>query len=314
MYAVIDIGTNTLILLIAKKNGRRGFKVVSDEAVITRLGKGLTDNHFFTPDAMDRTLEVLKHFKSKCEKKKVKKIITVATAACRIAANAKVFTDSVKKDCGLKVDVISGNREAEYVFHAAWHDFQAKKKIIVVDIGGGSTEVITGPLLKKGKAGGPESVLSLQMGSVRFTEHFVNTDPISEDQFNRLLVGTRNFVADELGGFFKDFDPNSYKLVATAGTATTLAAIDRKIKKYSARAIHGKWLKKESLEKIIQILVPLSIKERQRLPGMEPMRADVILAGALILNELMRFFKKKEALISDRGLRYGVLYKNILKM
>jgi exopolyphosphatase/guanosine-5'-triphosphate,3'-diphosphate pyrophosphatase len=312
-YAVIDIGTNTLILLIAKPKGKKEITVLHDEAVITRLGQGLTENHFFHSDAMTRSRKVLADFKKTCDKFKVKKILAVGTAGCRLAANADVFINSVKKECGIKIQVISGDEEAEYAFAAAWHDFGDKnKKLIVVDIGGGSTEIITGPISKKKS---PETVISLHLGSVRLTEQFVRTDPISREEFQRLHVGVKNNLADELDGFYPEtFNPANYSLVASAGTATTLAAIDKKMKSYKPDKIHGASLKKENLESLIQQLASLSVKERQKLPGLEPLRADVILAGALLLNEILAYFQQKQTVISDHGIRYGIFYKKFLKI
>lgn len=311
-HAVIDIGTNTIILLVVKVKGKKVEEVLHDEAIITRLGQALTENHFFLSPAMDRTTATLQKFAETCEKFKVKKIVAVGTAACRIAANASVFINRVKKETGIKIQVISGDQEAEFAFASVWNDFGAKhKKIIVVDIGGGSTEIITGPMPKK--QGLPDNVISLHLGSVRFTEQYITRDPITQEEFARLQLAVKNAIADELDDFYpKDFDPTQYTLVATAGTATTLAAMDKKLTKYSSKKIQGTKLTLDNLEKLIDELAAKSIAERQKMPGLEPLRADVILTGALILRETMTYFKQTETLISDRGLRFGVLAKKIL--
>lgn len=311
-HAVIDIGTNTLILLIGKPKGKK-IEVIHDRAIITRLGQGLTDNHFFTSEAMNRTLKALAEFKKTCDEMKIKKIVAVGTAACRTAANAKVFIDAAKKETGIKVDIIPAEEEAEYVFSAAMADFDQKgRKMIVVDIGGGSTEIITGPASAKKK--GPESIFSLLMGSVRLTEQYVTTDPITQEEFRRLHTAIHNGVCDELEDFYpKNSDFSKHALIATAGTATTLLAIEKKVANYNPKKIHGQSLKKEALEKIINHLASLTVNQRQKLSGLEPLRADVILAGAMLLNEIMAFFRQNKAVISDRGLRYGVFYKKFMK-
>ncbi|MDO8520216.1 MAG: hypothetical protein Q7T11_08660 [Deltaproteobacteria bacterium] len=308
-FAVIDVGTNTLILLIARLKGKK-IEPLHDEAVITRLGQGLTDNHFFSSEAMNRTRKVLVGFKKKCDELKVKKIAAVGTAACRIAANAKVFVDAVKKETGVKIDIISPDEEANCTFQAALSDFGGKQKLIVVDIGGGSTEIVTGPLNAKKT---PESVMSLTTGSVRLTEQYIHSDPINSEDFNRLHIGIRNGLTDDLDGFYPNTDFSGYQMVATAGTATTLAALDKKMARYNPTKIHGSKLKKKNLEDLIARLVPLSVAERQKLPGIEPLRADVILSGALLLNEIMRYFKQETTLISDRGLRYGIFLKRFAR-
>jgi exopolyphosphatase/guanosine-5'-triphosphate,3'-diphosphate pyrophosphatase len=311
-FAIIDIGTNTIILLIAKKKGVRGFEVLVDKAVVTRLGQGLSEHHFFHSEAMKRSRAVLKDFAAECKKWGVKKIVAIGTAACRLAANAEVFIQSVKKECGISIEVISGNLEAEYAFLATHSEFGKKfKKLIVVDIGGGSTEIITGPAIK-GK--GPTGLISLGMGSVRLTEQFVRTDPILSEEFHRLKRSIKNTLNDELEDFFpEEFNPQDHALVATAGTATTLVAINLKLKKYNPLKVHGYKLKKNQLDQLMAQLAIRSVRERQQLPGLDPLRADVILAGAMILGEVMEYFDKSQVIISDRGLRYGVLYKKFLK-
>lgn len=310
-HAIIDIGTNTLILLVAKPV-RKSIEVLHDEAVITRLGQGLSDNHFFLPEAMKRTLDVLKKFRAKCTEMKVGKIVAVGTASFRTAANADVFINRVKKECGFKITVLSGEAEAKNIFTAAHKDFgDNHDKLIVVDIGGGSTEIITGPVPKKKAA---ETVISLPFGSVRLTELYVHSDPISDEDFLRLSNAIQNGLKDNLNDFYPPtFLPQKAALVATAGTATTLLALDKKMKIYKPKAIHGARLKKEKLADLIELLKSKSVAERQKLPGLEPLRADVILAGAILLNEILAYFKQTEAIISDRGLRYGVFFDKFLK-
>lgn len=311
-YAVIDIGTNTLILLIAKIV-RKSIVPLVDRAIITRLGQGLAENHCFSSEAMQRTQRVLDEFIAQCREKKVKKIITVGTAAWRIAANAQVFLDRLKDELKLKVEVISGQQEAEYVFLSAWHDFGEKNRpLIVFDVGGGSTEIITGPI--GGKKFGPSSTASLSLGSVRFTEQYIHHDPIQKEEFSQLHRAIKNTVIDELGDFYPpDFDPAASQVIATAGTVTTLYSLANRMGSYDPESVHGGTLALSQVTQMINTLIPLSIAERQRLPGMEPLRADVLLCGALICKEILEFFGKQEMIVSDHGLRYGVFYKKYLK-
>ncbi len=308
-HAVIDVGTNTVILLIASQS-KKDLKILHDEAIITRLGQAVSEKHFFLPEAMKRTLTALQSFKETCKKHKVDKISVIGTAAFRAAANAEVFRTMVKKECGFKIDIITGDQEAQYTFEAATADFGKKhNKLMVIDIGGGSTEIIMGETnAPKGKKkNGPQSVISLVLGSVVMTEQYVTNDPIPDEDLTRLVLAIRNMLRDNLEDFYpENFNAEEYTMVATAGTATTLAAIDQKMAIYNPQKIHGSLLSKKGLEALIETLASMTVKQRQTLPGCEPLRADVILAGAIILNELMKFFKKSETLISDRGLRYGV--------
>ena len=309
-HAVIDIGTNTVILLIGKALKTK-IKVLHDEAIITRLGEGLTEHHFFQSPAMNRTLDILARYKQTCEKYKIKKIVAVGTASFRTAANTEVFLAKAEEKLGLKIQVITGDEEAEYVFSAAHTDFgNLSEKLLVVDIGGGSTEIITGPLNSKNFI--PENLISLALGSVRLTEQHVRSDPISDDEFKRLLVIIRNGLSDELDDFYPHRDFKNYVMVATAGTATTLAALDQQLASYNPQKVHGYKLTKSNLENLVTRLAKMSLHERQKLPGLEPLRADVILAGGLLLNEILRYFGKNEVIISDRGLRFGVFSKKFL--
>ncbi len=309
-YAIIDIGTNTLILLIVKKT-KKGFEVICDKAIITRLGQAVSENHFLMPEAMKRTQNALAEFKAECAKYEVEKILAVGTAAFRNSANAKVFVDKIKKELKLSIQIISGEEEADYVFGAAYEDFGKEGNLIVVDIGGGSTEIITGPIKGKTKS---ETEISLPYGSVKLTEQYIHSDPVSDSDLLRLIQGIRNGIRDNLDGLYaEDFNPSTATLVATAGTATTLATLCQGLKSYDADLVHGSKITKEQLATIIEILARKNIKERQKIPGLDPLRADVILSGGILLSEIMSYFKKTEVVISDRGLRYGVLYKKLLK-
>lgn len=310
--AIIDIGTNTLILLIGKVGRGKKLEIIHDEAIITRLGQGLNDYHFFCEEAFTRTFDALKKFKKTCEKFKVKNIKAVGTAACRISANIDVLKHKMKTELQIPLEVISGNDEANYTFQSAYKDFSQKhKKLIVVDIGGGSTEIIYGPLSSTNK--NPASTISLPIGSVKITEHAQPSDPITKLEFNALVKFIRNNIKDELDFFYdENINLDKYHLVATAGTATTLYAIKEKMKIYDSSQVNGGLITKSELENIINHLAKLTLQERQKLPGLEPLRADVILSGAVLLYELLSYFKKDEFTISDRGLRFGAFYKNYL--
>lgn len=304
-FAVIDIGTNTVILLIAKLQ-KNSLKVLHDEAHITRLGKGLSENHFFDPTAMKRTIEVLKKYKEICLEHKVEKIEVIGTAAFRTAANSQVMLEKILTECDMKARIISGEEEAEAVFEAASNDFlKTNKKLLVIDIGGGSTEIILGPDPKNK----PLALVSIPVGSVKLTEEYVHHDPITEQEFKKLLSFIQSELKDHLDSLFETFDIEECTLVATAGTATTVAAATLKMVDYDPTTIHGHCLKQDTLAKLIDKLVNCDLRTRQKMPGINPERADVIIAGSILLYEIMRYFKKESTLISDRGLRYGIFYR-----
>jgi len=302
--AAIDIGTNSVLLTIAEKSDDQ-IQIIYEAANITRIGEGIRKTAIFKKEAMDRTILVLKEYKKRCEEHNVDKVYTVGTAGIRCAKNADEFVSMARKECNLDIDVISGEKEAELVFKAAEKDFG--KDIIVIDIGGGSTELIykeeTGLRLQ-----------SIDMGSVYLTEESVTSDPINDEDFDRLISGIILSLSSSgsilsspglTGG-----SHTKRQLIATAGTATTLAAIKLGLKEYNHSEVHGSRLSINDIEGIINDLRSKTIEERKKIPGLEPKRADVILAGALILREAMNKFGFQEVVISDRGVRWGLILDN----
>lgn len=199
----------------------------------------------------------------------------------------------VKEDCDLNIEIISGEREAELSFMAVERDFGSD--VLVIDIGGGSTEFIF-------KKDSNLNLSSLELGSVTIQEKFGKSDPISEKDFSAM----KTFIKAKLDITIQN---PSNKLVATAGTATTLAAMKLKLEKYNHSEVHGLALNKTDIEKIIEELRTRTIEERKKLPGLEPKRADVILPGSLILNSVIEKFGFKEVTVSDRGVRWGLIYE-----
>ncbi|MDP2600898.1 MAG: Ppx/GppA phosphatase family protein [Deltaproteobacteria bacterium] len=296
--AVIDIGTHSVLLLIAQKNSDGNITVLADEATLTRIGEKMGSMHVFIPAAMERTLAVLKKYKAICNRHGVEKIIAVGTAAFRKAQNAKDFVEEVKQKTGIAIEIISGEREAALTWKAASTDFGSD--IMVIDIGGGSTEIIMGP--RTGDHG--PWTKSLGVGSVLLTEKYgQDYDKLCEVIENELQVFPSPLEGE--GGR----RPGEGALVATAGTATTLGAIKKKMKVYHHNEIHGSKLSLDELKNIIADLRSKTIEERKKIPGLEPGRADVILAGSLLLLKTAEHFGFKEITVSDRGVRWGLLYE-----
>lgn len=310
--AAIDIGTNSVLLTIAEAGLNSGVKARLELANITRLGEGVADSGLFNREAMKRTLAVLTEYARVCKEYSVTDILVVGTAAMRRARNSGEFIKRVQDECGLTIEVISGEREAELSFLAASTDFGSN--IIVVDIGGGSTEFISG------------ATVSIPIGSVLLHEKIVKTDPISDKEFSDIVYevqeklkkispppdlppqgGRENLNAPIL----RQAQDERSILVATAGTATTLAAMKLGLKEYSHSKVHGEALTIADIEKIIDDLKGLTIEDRKKLPGLEPKRADVILPGALILETVMKKLGYDKVTVSDRGVRWGLIYEQV---
>ena len=290
--AAIDIGTHSVLLTIAEKKGDGTLAPIVEEATLTRIGEGMGSSNKFLPSGMNRTLTCLQNYKTICDKHRVADIVAVGTAAFRKADNAGEFVEQVQKECGIRIKIISGEQEAKLTYTAASHDFG--KDIIVLDIGGGSTEIITA-----------ESAVSIPIGSVYLTEKFVHSDPIAKIEFSQLC----KIIDEKIRESCPSTSTASSQLVATAGTPTTLKAMEMKMKVYKHNEIHGSKLRLKTVQKIIADLQSKTVEERKKIPGLEPGRADVILAGALLLEKVIRYFGFEEITVSDRGVRWGLLYE-----
>jgi exopolyphosphatase / guanosine-5'-triphosphate,3'-diphosphate pyrophosphatase len=299
MLAIIDIGTNSTLLLIARITGDGTVEVVEDIATVTKLGEGLSKNSTISDKASERTLTTLSEYKKLCVDHGVERIVTVGTAALRTAKNASDFCMIAKRELGLDIKIISGEEEATLTFSASAHDFGAN--IEVIDIGGGSTEIISND--------GSESLnsASLPIGCVNLTEQFLKSEPVSKTEVEAL----RSTIRKKLKAAGSRFTVHGSRFVATAGTATTLMAMNLGLDKYSRDAVHGKTISIDWLQETIGQLQPKSIDERKSIAGLPADRADVILAGAIILDEVMQKLASEEVTISDAGVRRGILYEEL---
>lgn len=297
--ASIDIGTNTILLLIAEVEGERINPLFETETVV-RLGEGVQKNGILTKEAMDRGIQTLFQYLEQCQAMKVRKILAVGTSALREAKNSAEFLRLAKERLNLSIEVISGEEEAQLSFLAVAKDLrEAKEPILVVDVGGGSTEFILG----RGNQIGQWT--SLPIGSVRFTEQFLHTDPVQEEEWNMMEKKIRELLVKI---------PHSQEplsMVAVGGTATTLASVEQGLTEFTTEKIHHFILKKETLRNQLLLYRSKTIGERKKIPGLPAARADVILAGGAILYLAMEEVNCPSVLISCQGVRYGLLYKKL---
>ena len=297
--ASIDIGTNTILLLIAEAEGEKISPLFEAETVV-RLGEGVQQNGILTEEAMNRGIQTLSHYLGRSQAMKVQKIFAAGTSALREAKNSAEFLRLAKEKLNLSIEVISGEEEAQLSFLAVAKDLRgAKEPILVVDVGGGSTEFILG----KGNQIGQWT--SLPLGSVRFTEQFLYSDPVQEEEWNMMEKKIRELLVKI---------PHSQEplsMVAVGGTATTLASVEQGLKEFTAEKIHHFILKKEALRNQLILYRSKTIEERKEIPGLPAARADVILAGGAILNLAMEEVNCPSVLISCQGVRYGLLYKKL---
>lgn len=305
-FATIDVGSNTILLLIAALGPEGEIKPLLEKAEITRLGERLDLTGELSPEAMERTLKKLRQFTDLCHRNRVDRIACVGTDALRRARNAADFIHRVQQHCGFRIEVISGKKEAELAYLSAMLDFgDLYPNLVVVDIGGGSTEIIWRKEILEDTA--RLQMISMKMGSVRFTERFVKNDPVVNGDYTALRAAIEEKLENDLTPLTLPEPPIT--LVGLAGTVTTLSALDQKLEPYDPEKIQGAMLTQSALVELIRELKEKNLEERKRMLGMEPKRADVILAGAAILDAVMKKFKADRAVVSDHGIRYGLFYQ-----
>jgi exopolyphosphatase / guanosine-5'-triphosphate,3'-diphosphate pyrophosphatase len=295
--AAVDQGTNSIRLLVAEPDGTGGFAELGRDMVISRLGQGVDETGRLTPDALERTTEVLARYARRARALHVERIRVGATAALRDASNAEAFERRVRELTGSDPEIVSGEKEAELSFLGATRGLDAPAPFLVLDIGGGSTEFVLG-------AERPTAALSTQMGSVRLTERFVTTDPPGEDELGALRRAVAE-ILDEVERSIAMVDARTF--VAVAGTATTVQAISLGLEFYDPERIHRTRLSRVDAERVATRLARMTTLERAALPVMAPGRADVIVAGATILVEVMRRFGFEDALVSETDILDGLL-------
>jgi exopolyphosphatase/guanosine-5'-triphosphate,3'-diphosphate pyrophosphatase len=295
LRASIDLGTNTCLLLVAEcdPNTHEVVRVLHDQSTMVRLGQGVDRSGELHPDAIERTRACLRGYAAKIAAMGLKpsSAVCVATATARDAKNGKAFFGTVESET---FRTISGEDEAKYMFLGGLLPGMDVSRSAVIDIGGGSTEFRS-----------LESGVSLQMGSVRFTERFLRSDPVTDAEFWSARDGVE--AALEGAKLWRKSVATDAELVGVAGTIVTLAQWHLGLKEFDAKKIDGTELTRGDVHRMVEELKWRSIQERRELPGIEPGRADVLLAGALILWRSMETLGFPKAHVSTRGLRYGVL-------
>jgi exopolyphosphatase/guanosine-5'-triphosphate,3'-diphosphate pyrophosphatase len=297
--ASIDIGTNTILLLIAEVEGGRIHPLREIETV-ARLGEGLQKNGILLKEAMDRGIQTLAQYLKWSQEMGVQEIFAAGTSALREAKNSEDFLGLAKRKLNLSIEVISGEEEAQLSFLAVAKDLQEREKsILVVDIGGGSTEFILG------KGFQIVQWVSLPIGSVRFTENFLHSDPVQEEDWEKMERKIKEQLANV------PHPETTASMVAVGGTATTLASVEQGLKDFVAEKIHHFVLGRKALRNQLDLYRSKTIEERKKIPGLAPARADVILAGGAVLYLAMEELQCPSVLISCHGVRYGLLYKKL---
>ena len=299
--ATIDIGTNTTLLLVARLSPGGVLELVDERAEITRLGRGIGAGGSLGAEGIARTLAALREFVAVARRHQAK-IAAIGTEALRRAPNRAAFLDPAGEILGTPIEVIDGAREAALTFQAVADAFPAALagSLTVIDIGGGSTEIVIA-------AGGEVTFnVSLPLGSVRLTERFIHHDPPRLDEIAAVIAAVDAALA---GVPFPTSGPLPTTLVGVAGTVTSLAAMAEALVSYDPARVHGYRLSQEALAEQIARLRVGTQAARERIIGLDPRRADVILAGALILQRIAAAARVGEIQVSDRGIRWGLMHE-----
>lgn len=288
----VDIGTNSVRYLAAEISARRQPRVIARGLLTPRLGEGFAVSGKLEPPAIRRTLEALEVIRDRLREEGVTSFDCVGTEALRSARNAAVFLRPAA-ELGLEIEVLSGEEEAGLIFLGASSDLPLSSPDgVLIDIGGGSTEII---IRRPGK---PPSLMSLPLGCVRLREIFGGEDELSRAKIREFCHGKLAEAA---------VPETSAPLIGLGGTFTTLAAIERKLKVYRGEIVHGTRLGRGRIGEIMSMLCSLSLPRRKKVAGLEPSRADIIIPGILIAEALMNRLGAAEATVSDRGILYGLL-------
>ncbi len=296
----IDIGTNSVRLLVAELEGPTGLKRLSGDRAIPRLGAGVGSSGVLTSQAVERTVNIIEGFVRRARALGAQKILAAATSAVREASNREFLLGSLEQVTGLRARVLSGEEEALWTMEGIrWVWDQPPENWMAVDIGGGSSEFI---LAQGNRAVGAKS---LPLGMVKLTEEFLQDDPPDERALGRCRQAVRKTLRDSLSGLGLN-EKAQLKVVGTAGTITTLAALERGMKTYDGETIHGTRLRRPAVKKWLSRLSRLEAKARGLLAGMEPGREDVIVAGLMIVDEFLDLVGAEEMVVSDHGLLEGI--------
>ena len=308
--AVIDVGTNSIKLLVADVDGH-DVRPVCEDSTQTRLGQGFYETHRLRDSAIAATAKAVAKFAEQAREKEAGSIRVIATSAARDAINAEDLTRAIESASKLKVEIISGDVEADYVFQGATSDPRfAQAPLLLLDVGGGSTEFIVGQ--------GEQKHLrrSFALGSVRLLEKLQPSDPPKPEELAGCRRWLKEFLQSEvrpkLGPALekeaKRFSSEGpLQLVATGGSASILARIDAKLDSFDRERIEATRLTRRKLQGHVEQLWSLPLEERKQIVGLPPNRADVILTGAAIYEAILEEFDFSELRISTRGLRFAAV-------
>jgi exopolyphosphatase/guanosine-5'-triphosphate,3'-diphosphate pyrophosphatase len=297
--AAIDIGTNSVHMIVVRVRPDFSFEIVDREKEMVRLGAGGLDGKKLTPEGMAAALQALSKFARLAESHQVDEVLAVATSATREAENGGAFLRAIERRTGIRARIITGTEEARLIHLAAVYGVDTPKPAVVIDIGGGSVEIT------RGSGREIEFARSFKIGVIRLTEKFVDSDPITSRDERKMVESIREQVDRYLEHIVEQgFD----RVIGTSGTilslGTVATALDRDAVPEEVRNLR---VPAKSLRRLRKTAVEMDLEERMHLPGLDPRRADLMVAGAILLDTLLKKLGAEEITLCDLALREGVL-------
>ena len=301
-YATLDVGSNSVLIYIAEKDEFGNFKTLEDKALITKLGEDLKETGVLKPEAMDRTINALKEFKALMDKYSIDEYAAIGTMALREAKNSKDFLERVENEAGIKIEVIPGEEEAKLSHLAIVLGLGIKDEdVVIFDIGGGSTEFIysKGPRI--------QNKFSLNIGALVLTNKFLKSNPVKKEEHDALF----SYLREE---FTKvDFPSKIDKAIGMGGNVTSITAVKFRMEKYDPSKVQGATVTKDEVKDQLNLYMLKTVEERKSITGLQPKRAETILAGATILYAILDRLGKDAFTVSDRGIRHGLMFARFSK-
>ena len=293
--AVIDVGSNSSRLLVADVAGREVSKVEKHSRV-TRLGRGVDLSGQLSAEAIEAACDAITDYAAICERVGVERVATIATSAVRDASNGDAFVAELRERFALTARILDGDEEARLTYLGATHERPPTEPTLIIDIGGGSTELIVGS--------GDEIAFqaSLQVGVVRHTERHISTDPPTAVDLESLAADVRGSIEVAVNGHD---EARAAAAIAVAGTPTSLAAVELELEPYDPERVHRHVLSLESIQRLLSLFASTPLPERAEIPGLHPDRAPTIIAGVVILVETMRAFDLVRIRVSEHDILFG---------
>lgn len=303
--AAVDIGSNSIRCMIAEVSQDGKFKVLDDEKATVRLGERLAMTGVISDEASARAVEAISRFQKLITGLNVEAVEAVATSAVRTATNGKELIARLSKVLGHEITIISGDEEAELTSASALSNFDMYgKRYAMIDIGGGSVEIVTG------FGNHVEEFFSLDLGAVVLTDLFLKRDPIAENELRKLQRYIRENLKRTFTGAKASFD----SLIGSGGTVTALGCMAMQMRKEDYASIHGSEVLHAEVVHLLAMLIHRDLKGRRTIPGLNQDRADIIIAGVVVIDELMRFFEANRIMVNERGIREGLLIRAVKRL